>query len=202
MFDLLTGWIATGGYPALAALMVLENLLPPIPSELIVPLAGFNAAQGLASLWGVVVVATVGSVAGATIWYLLGRAWGEAGFLRFVDRHGLWLTISRPEAEAALAWFRRHGPKAVFLGRMVPTVRTLISVPAGISGMPLGPFLIWTTAGSFVWITGLAVAGYLLGAQYKRVEDWLNPVATLVVALIGGLYLWRLARGLWARRRG
>lgn len=200
MFDLITGWIGTGGLLAVAALMVAENVFPPIPSELIVPLAGYQATQGSFPLWALIVVATLGSVVGSTLWYALGRWLGEERFLRLVDRHGLWLTLDRREAEAAIAWFRRHGTKAVLLGRLVPTVRTLISVPAGISGMPVVPFLLWSAGGSALWVGLLAGAGWLLGENYKAVETWMNPLTTAVVAGIVGLYLWRLVRGLLRRR--
>ncbi len=200
MFDFITGWLEAGGVAAVAALMLLENVFPPIPSELIMPLAGFNAAQGSMSLPAIVIAGTVGSAAGALLWYWLGRALGEARFLRLIDRHGVWLTLSRPEAEQAIAWFRRHGAMAVLLGRLVPVVRTLISVPAGVSGMALGPFLLWTTLGSAIWTTLLALAGYLLEENYAAVEGWLNPVTTGIVLLVVGLYLWRLVRGLLARR--
>ena len=201
MFDVLTGWIESGGLLAVGLLMVLENVFPPIPSELIVPLAGFLAARGAFSLGALLVVATIGSVAGTLLWYGLARAWGPDRFLRFVDRWGPWLTLSREEAEGAMAWFHRYGPAAVFLGRLVPTVRTLISVPAGLWGMSFRAFLLYTAAGSLCWIALLAGAGYLLRENYERVERWVNPVATRVVVGIVALYLYRLLRGL-SRRRG
>jgi membrane protein DedA with SNARE-associated domain len=199
MFDFITSWMEAGGLWAVGALMVLENVFPPIPSELIVPLAGFQAAQGSFGLLPLVLVATLGSVAGSTLWYALARAWGRERFLRFVDRYGVWLTLTRGEAEGAAAWFERHGRAAVLLGRMVPTIRTLISVPAGLSGMPWGTFLVFTAIGSAGWTAALALAGYLLQSQYERVEVWLNPVTTIVVLLIVGLYLYRVIRAL--RRR-
>jgi membrane protein DedA with SNARE-associated domain len=180
--------------------MALENVIPPIPSELVMPLAGFTAARGEMSLILLVIVGTAGSVLGCLFWYALARAWGRDRFLRFIDRYGLWLTLSREEAEQATAWFERHGAPAVFFGRMVPTVRTLISVPAGLAGMPLGTFLLWTSLGALLWTGLLAGAGYLLEDQYERVEGWLNPVTTGVVVLIVGLYLFRLVRGLLRRR--
>lgn len=199
MFDFVTSWIDSGGLLAVGALMVLENVFPPIPSEVIVPLAGFQAAQGSFGLIPLILVATLGSVLGATFWYVLARAWGRERFLRLVDRYGVWLTLTRAEAEAATTWFARHGRAAVLLGRVVPTIRTLISVPAGLAGMPWGTFLLLTTLGSAAWVTALAVAGYLLESQYERVEGWLNPVTTVVVVLIVGLYLLRVARGLLRR---
>jgi membrane protein DedA with SNARE-associated domain len=201
MFDFITGWIEQGGLLAVGLLMILENVFPPIPSELIVPLAGFKAAQGAFGLFGLLVVATLGSVLGTLIWYGLARAWGRERFLRFLDRHGVWLTMSREEAETAMDWFRRYGPVAVFFGRLVPTVRTLISVPAGLSEMSFPAFLLYTAAGSAVWIGILAGAGYLLEDNYEQVEHWVNPVSTLVVVAILALYLYRVVRGLLKRRR-
>ena len=201
MFDFIQGWIESGGVLAVGALMALENVIPPIPSELVMPLAGFTAARGDMNLVLLILVGTLGSVLGCLFWYGLARAWGRERFLRFIDRYGVWLTLSREEAEVATAWFEKHGPMAVFLGRMVPTVRTLISVPAGLSEMRLVPFLLWTSLGALIWTSLLASAGYLLQAQYERVEHWLNPVTTLVVVAIVGIYLFRLARGLMRRRR-
>ena len=201
MFDFITGWIEQGGLWMVGLLMILENVFPPIPSELIVPLAGFKAAQGSFSIVALLIVATLGSTLGTLLWYGLARAWGRDRFLRFLDRHGVWLTMSREEAESAMAWFHRYGPLAVFLGRLVPTVRTLISVPAGLSEMSFPAFLAYTAAGSGVWIAILAGAGYLLEDNYEQVERWVNPVSTLVVVGIVALYLYRLVRGLLARRR-
>ncbi len=201
MFDFITGWIEQGGLLAVGLLMILENVFPPIPSELIVPLAGFQAAQGSFNIVALLVVATLGSLLGTLIWYSLARAWGRERFLRFIDRHGVWLTLTREEAEGAAEWFRRHGPAAVFFGRLVPTVRTLISVPAGLSGMSFPSFLLYTAAGSAVWIALLAGAGYLLEENYEAVEHWLDPATTIVVLAVVALYLYRVLRGL-ARRRG
>jgi len=197
MFDLVTGIIAGGGLLGVFALMVLENLFPPIPSEIVMTLAGYLAADGRLSLPGVILAGTVGSVLGGTFWYVLGRAVGPVRFLALVDRYGRWLTVTRAEALAAIHWFERHGGKAVFLGRMVPTVRTLISVPAGLAGMPFGRFLALTTAGSLIWVTGLALAGFWLESQYHRVQVWLDPVTTILIVGIVTVYLWRL----WRQRR-
>lgn len=200
MFDFITGWIEQGGLAAVGLLMVLENVFPPIPSELIMPLAGFLAAQGAMSLVAVILVGTLGSVLGTLMWYGLARAWGRDRFLRFIDRHGVWLTLDRDEALRAMAWFDRWGPMAVLVGRMIPTVRTLIAVPAGLAGMSLWSFVLYATISGLVWTGLLAGAGYLLQDRYERVEGWLNPVTTAVVVLIVALYLYRLLRGLRKRR--
>lgn len=192
MFDWITHLIATTGYPGISFLMLAENVVPPIPSELIMPLAGFTAAQGQLSLVLVIVAGGIGSLAGAVFWYYVGRLLGLARVERFASRHGRWLTLSVDDIRAADVWFDRHGGKAVLLGRLVPTVRTLISIPAGLSGMSLGRFLLYSAIGTMVWTGLLAVAGYLLESQYTRVQAYVGPVANVVVAGIVLVYLYRL----------
>ena len=195
MFDWVVATMSAGGYLALAALMFLENLFPPIPSEVVMPLGGFLAAQGRFSFPLVVLVGTVGSVAGATFWYWVGIRLGADRIRRLAERHGRWLTISPEEVDRANDWFRRHGGAAVFFGRFVPGIRTLISVPAGVARMPLVPFLLYTTAGSVVWIGALAWLGLVLEANYSRVAAWLDPLTWVVIAAVVAAYAWRLARG-------
>ncbi len=192
--------ITTGGAFGIAILMFVENLFPPIPSELIMPLAGFEAASGRLSFWAIVIAGTLGSMAGAVLWYLVGRAFGVTRFLALVDRYGFWLTISRAEAERALAWFARWGMAAVFFGRLVPGVRTLISVPAGLAAMPLPAFLAVTALGSFIWVIFLSLAGYLLEANYERVAHLIDPVTTIILVGLVVTYVWRAFR-LWRARQ-
>ncbi|MGR3466165.1 DedA family protein [Limimaricola sp.] len=201
MFDFITTWIAAGGAFAVAALMFIENVFPPIPSELVMPLAGYNAARGLSSPLLIFLGGVAGSVAGAWLWYEIGRRLGPQRLMDWIDRHGRWLTLDRHSIEQALDWFDRHGAAAVFFGRMIPTVRTLISVPAGLQGMPMGRFLVYTTAGSMIWVGALFGAGYLLEAQYERVQGWLNPVTNGIIVAIVGLYLWRVFRGKGRKKR-
>jgi membrane protein DedA with SNARE-associated domain len=185
--------VANAGILGIALLMFLENVFPPIPSELIMPLAGYAAAQGHASLTGVILAGTLGSLAGATFWYGLGRLFGEDRVKRFADRHGRWLTMSRADVEKADAWFSRYGHLAVLFGRLVPTVRTLISIPAGLAGMPLRRFLPYSAIGTAVWTALLALLGYALGGRYEAVAHWIDPISLLVLALIVAIYLWRVA---------
>ncbi|MFC0201260.1 DedA family protein [Paracoccus rhizosphaerae] len=194
MFDWITGLLQGGGAWAIAALMLLENVFPPIPSELIMPLAGFNAAQGGTPLWLAVLAGGAGSTAGAWLWYALGRAYGAQRLHQLVARRGRWLTMTPSELTRAQGWFARHGGAAVFFGRFLPTIRTLISVPAGLARMPMARFLVYTAAGSFIWSGGLALAGWLLQARYHDVSDWLNPASTAVVVAIVAVYLWRVIR--------
>jgi membrane protein DedA with SNARE-associated domain len=196
MFEAIADIVASGGHWAVFLMMVLENIFPPIPSELIMPLGGFLAADGRLTLWGVILAGTAGSLLGATLWYVLGRAIGPVRFLALVDKIGPWLTLDRAEALAAIHWFERHGPRAVFVGRMLPTARTLISVPAGLSGMPFWPFIGWSAAGTLVWVTGLALAGYLLQSQYDRVQAVLDPAALIVLGSGIAIYLYRVVRRL------
>lgn len=192
MLELMTRLVDQFGAPAIGALMLLENLFPPIPSELIMTGAGYHAAQGRIGLLAVILWGTFGSVAGALFWYFIGRAVGTARLQRLAARHGRWLTLSPEDIAATEAWFQRHGRMAVFFGRLVPTVRTLISIPAGMAGMPLLPFLAYTSLGSLIWTGFLAVAGWVLGEAFGQVDAWLNPVSTAVVLGIIGFYLYRV----------
>jgi len=195
MFELIVSTMDAAGTVGVAFLMFLENVFPPIPSELVMPLAGFISARGGMALWAVILAGTIGSVAGALLWYWIGYKLGEERLYRLVNRHGRWLTVDACDIARASDWFRRHGAWAVFLGRMVPGIRTFISVPAGIAGMSMTPFLIYSMVGSAIWTGFLAWLGHVLESQYEKVADWLDPVSWLVIAGLVGGYLWRLARG-------
>lgn len=192
------------GYAAIFAAMFLENLFPPIPSELIMPLGGFYVQQGKLALLPVVLAGLLGTVVGALPWYGIGRLVNEQRIEHWLERHGRWIGISPQELSRSRQWFNRHGTLLVFWGRVVPGIRTLISVPAGIEMMPLAPFLFWTTAGSLIWTLLLTLAGMLLGEGYTNVEVWIEPVArvvkvVLVVAALAfvawlGLRIWRRSR--------
>ena len=200
MFEWILGVIAAAGYLGLFALMFLENLFPPIPSELIMPLAGFLCARGEMDPVAAVAVGTAGSVVGALPWYWAGRVFGKERMLRLSARFGFWLTVEPKDVEVADEWFRRRGWTAVLFGRLVPAVRTLISVPAGLMRMAMAPFLALTTLGSLVWTSLLLGGGYILEDQYQRVEGWIDPVSKAVVIGIVGIYLFRIARRLLAAR--
>jgi membrane protein DedA with SNARE-associated domain len=172
------------GYGAIFAAMFLENLFPPIPSELIMPLGGFYVQQGKLALIPVVLAGLLGTVLGALPWYGIGRLVNEERIEDWLARHGRWIGISPQELRRSRTWFNRHGTALVFWGRLVPGIRTLISVPAGIEMMPMVPFLLWTTAGSLIWTLLLTVAGLLLGESYTRVELWIEPVAKVVKVLL------------------
>jgi membrane protein DedA with SNARE-associated domain len=191
--DWITGFENIGTL-GIALLMFAENVFPPIPSELIMPLAGFSAAQGERNLLMVIIAGSIGSLLGALLWYYIGKKIGAERLERWAAKHGRWLTLSPKEVEQSCAWFNRHGGKAVFIGRLIPAVRTLISVPAGIAGMPLGSFLVYSTAGTIIWTALLATAGYLLESQYDKVAHWMNPISNVVIGLIILGYLYRVVR--------
>ena len=181
------------GVWGIAFLMFLENVFPPIPSELIMPLAGYAAAQGEANIVLVILAGSLGSLAGGFVWYALGRWIGEERLKRLADRFGRVMTVTRADIDKADDWFDTHGHKAVLIGRLIPTVRTLISVPAGLSEMPVRRFLVYSAIGTTAWTALLAILGYGLGSQYERVNAWIDPVSLAVVALIVAIYLYRVA---------
>ena len=181
------------GYAALVFLMFVENVFPPIPSELIMPLAGFISTQGELSLAGVIAAGTLGSVLGALPLYYLGLKLGAERLKSLADRHGRWLTVCGGDIDRAIGWFDRHGRAAVFIGRLVPGVRSMISLPAGIDRMPFASFLLFTVLGSGIWSGLLAYGGYLLGGRYQEVERYVNPVSYVVLGAMLAVYLWRVA---------
>lgn len=173
-------------------LIALENLFPPLPSELILPVAGFTASQGSLSLTGAIAWTTVGSVTGAVILYWIGAALGR-------DRtFALWQRLPLVDDHDFLrteAWFAKHGRWAVFLGRMIPIFRSLVSVPAGVERMPIPVFVLLTTLGSLIWNTTFVLAGYLLGEQWYRVEPVVGWVQRVVIVLVV------VAATLWVLKR-
>ncbi len=169
-----------GGLGAGVAI-ALENLFPPLPSEIILPLAGFTAAQGSLGLIEVLIWTTIGSVVGALALYGLGAWLGRRRMYAIADKLPL---IKLEDVERTEAWFDRHGSKAVFFGRMIPIFRSLISIPAGIERMPLVRFLLLTTAGSAIWNTIFVLAGFFLGANWHIVEDYAGIFQKIVIVVV------------------
>jgi membrane protein DedA with SNARE-associated domain len=173
-----------------AALAVsLDNFFPPIPSEIILPLAGFAASQGTFSLTGALVATTIGSVFGALVLYWLGRVFGRERTAVVFERTPL-LKVS--DLERTEAWFAKHGGKAVFFGRMVPIFRSLISIPAGVEKMNVAVFLVLTTLGSFIWNFIFVYAGFRLGENWDRVEpyaDWFQRLVILAVVAVVAIFV-------------
>jgi len=164
--------------------MFAENLFPPIPSELIMPLAGFTVSQGKMNFALAVLAGVVGTIVGAIPWYYAGKLVGEQRLKRLADQYGKWITVSGKDIDKAQQWFNRYGNTAVLIGRLVPGVRTLISLPAGISNMPLVPFFIYSTIGTTLWVSLLTFLGYVLGNNYELVDEYLGPVSKIVLGII------------------
>jgi membrane protein DedA with SNARE-associated domain len=198
----MTDWIKSiiqgYSYPGLIFLMFLENVFPPIPSELIMPLAGFFNTRGELSLLGIILAGCLGSVLGALPLYYAGRALGEARLRRWCDQHGHWIGVSGNDLDRSRKWFDRHGAKTVLFCRLVPGIRSMISIPAGIAEMKLWLFIVLTTIGSAVWSTFLALAGRALGARYDTVEHVIGPISTGVVVTI---VVTLVVRGIAQRRQ-
>ena len=190
MFEWIANVIGRLGYVGVATLAFLENLFPPIPSELVIPLAGFVAAKGGLRLPAVIVAASAGSLGGAILWYVIGKRVGERRLRQWVGRYGKWLTLSAEDVDRAQRSFRRHGAAAVFLGRLIPGVRTFVSLPAGFVRMPFVPFLLYSVAGTAIWTAALAYAGVVLQANFTLVADYIN-VATNTLLVAVGLMLAR-----------
>ncbi len=172
------------GYLGIGLLMFAENLFPPIPSELIMPLAGFTVSQGKMNFALAVLAGVVGTIVGAIPWYYAGKLVGEPRLKRLADQYGKWITVSGKDIDKAQQWFNRYGNTAVLIGRLVPGVRTLISLPAGISNMPIVPFLIYSTIGTTLWVSLLTFLGYVLGNNYELVDEYLGPVSKIVLGII------------------
>jgi membrane protein DedA with SNARE-associated domain len=193
MFEFITNFLRDSGYVGVFALMALENIFPPIPSEMIMPFAGFVVARGELGLVGVLVAGTLGSVAGALPWYYLAKVYGRDRLKKLAARRGRWLTVTPQDIDNSLQAFDKHGGKAVLFGRLVPAVRTLISAPAGIAEMPLPKFLLYSTVGSLAWAGLLAATGFLLEDKYTEVAKYVDPVSKVILAILLAWYLYRVA---------
>jgi membrane protein DedA with SNARE-associated domain len=200
MYDWVIQLIDWGGYLGVFLLMLLETMFPPIPSEVILPLAGMRAAQGPLGLTGVIVFATAGAMLGNFLWYLLARAISPERFRYFIDHYGRWVTLDWRDIEKIQGHFERYGGGIVLIGRILPAMRTFISVPPGLLRMPVARYLIWSTIGTALWSGALAAGGFALGLGLERAEEIIAPLATgmIVVGIIW--YLWRQLT--WSRRHG
>jgi membrane protein DedA with SNARE-associated domain len=192
MSDWVVRLIEQSGYLGVGFLMFLETVFPPIPSEVIMPVAGVAAAQGQMSFAGVVASGTAGAMLGNIVWYLAARALGVERLRPLIRRHGRLLTISWPEVQRAERWFAQRGSLFVFFGRLVPTVRSLVSVPAGLLRMRFRRFIVASTLGTGLWTALLAAAGYKLQQNVDHVEEMVGPVANAVLVVLFIGYLWRL----------
>ena len=193
---LLIDW---GGYGGVFLLMLLETVFPPIPSEVVLPIAGMRAANGPLGLPGVIIASTLGTMTGNLLWYLAARSVGLDRFRYFITRYGRWITLDWYDVERVQALFGRFGSGIVFVGRMLPTIRTFISVPAGIVRMGIGPFLVWSTVGTALFAAALAGVGYAAGSRFKEIEEIAGPIPSAVIVGILAWYVWRQAT--WQSRQ-
>jgi len=201
LFDWLAEWV-TGviealGYPGLTVLVALENVFPPIPSEIILPLAGFMTGQNRFSFPLVLLASTLGSIIGALLLYGIGAAAGQARINRLVANYGHWALLTPHDLTRSEAWFDRYGPAAVFVGRLVPIIRSLVSIPAGYRRMPLAQFVILTAFGSLIWNGALVSLGWALGDNWHIIERYIGWLQYLVIAVVAFLVL----RFIWQRLR-
>lgn len=186
------------GYPGIFLVMFLECVFPPIPSEVIMPLAGFLVEQGEFSFWLVILSGTLGSLAGALLLYALGVWADEAILRRWVRKYGKWIQVTEKDIDRSMHWFDRFGQPVIFFGRMIPIVRSLISIPAGMDHMSMGKFLTFTTIGSVLWNLLLTYGGMLLGENWPKIIDWLdiyqNIVLGILVILALAVLVWLIYR--------
>lgn len=193
MLESLTNWVTDVverlGYLGVAMLVALENVFPPIPSEVVLGLAGYTASRGEAWVVGMIIAATVGSVAGAWITYGLSAAVGPVRLRAIIIRYDHWVGFNESDLDGAESWFDRRSNSAVLVCRCVPLLRSLISIPAGFRRMPMGAFTLYTLVGSLVWNSVLVTVGYLLADQWEKVLDVTEPFQTIVVAVIGALVI-------------
>lgn len=200
MTEFILNLIAWGGYIGIFILMTLENVFPPIPSEVIMGLGGMAVARGDMDMTPLLIVATLGTTLGNMFWYGVGRWIGIARLKPFVERYGRWLTLTWDEVEQLNRFFHRHGLWVVFFFRFLPTFRTMISLPAGMAKMGLPRFLLATFVGSAIWNAVLAYAGLLLGSRFEELQVYVGPVAILTTAAVVVVWAYRVVT--WKRRVG
>lgn len=191
MSDWIISFLDHTGYGGVVVLMVLENVFPPIPSELIMPFAGYAAARGELNLWGALAAGTAGTLLGNLPWYVVARAIGVQRFQSLVRRYGRWLTISESDVQKACRWFEKYGYAAVAMGRVLPGIRTLISVPAGFVALPFLPFLIFSAIGALTWNALLTFAGYYLADHYEQASQVVGVFSNVIVGVLLAVYVYR-----------
>lgn len=199
MADTILAMIANGGYFSVFFLMCIENVFPPIPSEVILPLIGLSIADGTISYVPALLAATLGSVAGGSMWYGIGLLMSETRLRKFLSHYGVYVAVGVEEFDKAVSYFRRVQVPAVLFGRMIPTIRTIISLPAGTVRMPVVLFLTLSTVGTLVWNMMLIGSGFLL-FESSVVEKYLNPIANIIIGFFLLAYVLQVVR-FHARRR-
>lgn len=194
MSDAILQFLSSGGYGSVFLLMVAENIFPPIPSEVVLPFIGHLAATGELALVPAVVVATLGAVFGTALWFVLGWVVAVPVLERFFDRYGGYVAISTKDFRCAACFFERHQSSAVFFGRMIPTVRSVISIPAGSVRMSPVRFLLLTCAGTAIWNTVLICLGYYVFNDYHVAEKYMGPIGNVIIVIFTLLYIFQVIR--------
>lgn len=183
--------VSRGGYGGVFTAMLIENVVQFIPSEAIMPLAGYMVSQGKLQLIPTIAAGTAGTILGTFPWYLIGLYANEEKLEASLQRHGAWFGVSPTKLKKSRLWFNRHGHLMVFWGRLVPILRTVVSIPAGMELMPMRSFLLWTSLGSLIWNALLTCIGFWLGANWQLLHTWLKPFTALAAAgLVGFALVW------------
>ncbi|ENV56031.1 hypothetical protein F951_02916 [Acinetobacter soli CIP 110264] len=188
------------GYLGIAFLMFLDNVFPPIPSEIIMPSAGYTASRGQLQIVGVIVAGSFGSIVAAAVLYALGRKISQESLFKLVDRYGKYLFIKCKDVHKALEWFEHYGHRIVFFGRMIPAVRSLISIPAGMSHMPFWKFMLYSSLGTLIWTTFLACVGFYFGENQALMFAIMHRVGYVILAIVAVLGLMWLYRKFFKRK--
>ena len=207
LLEQIGGWIesliAAIGYPGIVLAMALENIFPPIPSEAVLPFAGALSAKGEMDFWGAVAAGTAGSLIGAIVLYAIGYFAREAGVRRIVEAYGKYVFVSEKDLDRAAAWFERYGEAIIFFGRLIPLIRSIVSVPAGYTRMNIVRFLVYTTLGTTLWNLILTYAGRVLGENWADISEMMAPYENGALILMGlavvAFVVWRAVR--WRRGR-
>ena len=182
------------GYFGIALLMFLDNVFPPVPSEIIMPSAGFTASKGQLLLSGVIVAGSIGSLVAAAALYWIGYKIHNDKILSSVDKYGKYLFIKSQDVQKALLWFEKYGHRIVFFGRIIPAVRSLISIPAGMSHMPFWKFMSYSAAGTIIWTTFLASVGYFFGNNVELMQQIFSRVGYVIIAIVVIISTWWIYR--------
>lgn len=201
----LTQWITSImeqlGYFGIALLMFLDNIFPPIPSEIIMPSAGYTASQGQLLLVGVVIAGCIGSLVAAALLYWVGYTFNHERIFRFVDRYGKFLFLKSVDVKKSLDWFEQYGHRIVFFGRMIPAVRSLISIPAGMSHMPFWKFMFYSSLGTIIWTTFLASVGFYFGENQILMQQIFSQASYIILSLLAIFLLWLTYRRYHHKRK-
>lgn len=189
------------GYFGIALLMFLDNVFPPIPSEIIMPSAGYAASQGQLQLLGVIIAGSIGSLLAAAVLYWIGYKFNHDSIFRCVDKYGKYLFIKSEDVKKSLHWFEQYGHRIVFFGRMIPAVRSLISIPAGMSRMPFWKFMLYSGLGTVIWTTFPACVGFYFGENQALMHQIFSQVGYVIIAIVITVILWALYRRQQRKRR-